>query len=249
MQRKRKAQTKTAIFPIVLAAVISIAAFLGVACLFFGDLFFSDDKMIEVELPYYEGLYESEIESREYIELERSYVFSDNVQKGRVISQSKRGKIKIPDGERYLLRLDISLGGETYTLPELRGLDIYEASGIIREMGCVPKTVFSESDEPSDSVLFTLPKANSPLKAGETVTMYIATKSAPRTVRVPDFYGCSLETLQERVESAGLSVGEIKYIYSEDFLPNSVIYQSVSKNCLVKQGEVIDFYVSKPSRE
>ncbi len=240
--RKNK---KRRLLPYILAALISGAVFAATVGFMAADLFFDAQDMMEIEIPVLEGKDESEVDLPESIELQRDYVFSESVAAGEVISQSKQGRVKVARGEKYPLRVSISLGRETRVLPDLRGLDIYEASGILREMGCIPKTVFSESDEPSDSVLFTIPAADTELAAGRTVTLYVATRSQPRTVRVPDFYGCSIDSLQERVESAGLALGKIEFIYSEDFLPNSVIYQSVGEGCLVKYGEKIDFYISK----
>lgn len=235
---------KRGLLPYALAAVISGFVFVSVSGFLFVDLFFKrEDKKI-LDVPSFVGESADNIASDE-IQFEQSYIFSDSVEKGRVISQSHKGKIKVANGEKYVLSITVSLGRRVNALPDLAGLDIYEASGIIREMGCIPKTVFCESDKTPDSVLFTLPKAKSELCAGDTVTIYVATRATPKTVRVPDFYGCSLQNLQSRVEDAGLSLGKIEFIYSEDFLPGVVVYQGTRKNCLVKQGEKVDFYISK----
>ena len=231
--------------PYVLAALITNLLLVGIVCFVFVNLFCDYGNAKEIDIPYYKGKSEDEILDADGVSYKKNYVFSDTVKKGIVISQSRHGRVKVSDGEDVLIKLDISLGRETHTLPELAGLDLYEASGIIREMGCVVKTVFSESDEEQDKVLFTLPKAQTELCAGDVVTLYVATKSAPKTVRVPDFYGCGLDYLESRVRDCGLTVGKIEFIYSEDFLPNTVVYQSVGKNCLVKTGEAVDFYVCR----
>lgn len=237
-------KNKGKLMPYVLTALLSAVVFVAVSVFLFADLFFVKDKMKVVDVPSFVGVNESDISNGEF-EIERAYVFSDNAERGTVISQSHKGRAKIPEGEKYTLKITVSLGRETHILPNLSGLDIYKASGIIREMGCVPKTVFSESEEQPDGVLFSLPKAGSELREGDVVTIYVAKRKSPKTVRVPDFYGCSLNNLQSQVEDVGLALGKIEFIYSEDFLPDTVIYQSVSKNCLVKQGEKIDFYISK----
>ncbi len=232
------------LLPYALAAVISVAVFFATAGFLFADLFFSKDDSKIIDVPSYVGMDEDSISFCE-IEIERSYSFSDTVAKGLVISQSRKGRVKVASGEKLVLGITVSLGKETHVLPELKGLDIYEASEIIRKMGCVPRTVFSESEERADSVLFTLPKPSSELYEGEVVTLYVATRTTPKTVRVPDFYGCSLNNLQSQVEDAGLTLGKIEFIYSEDFLPDTVVYQSVGKNCLVKNGASIDFYIAR----
>lgn len=237
-------KNKGKILPYFLAAFISGIIFIATAGFLFADLFFSKDEVRIVDIPSFVGMSEDDI-PREDIEFEKSYAFSDNVDKGIVIFQSRRGKVKIPVGEKLPLKITVSLGREAHILPELAGVDLYEASGIIREMGCVPRTVFSESEKAPDTVLYTLPAAGSELHKGDTVTVYVATRSAPRTVCVPDFYGCSLDNLQGQVEDAGLTLGKIEFIYSEDFLPNTVIYQSIGKGCLVKPGERVDFYISR----
>lgn len=235
---------KRGLGPYIWAVVISALVFFTTAGLLFADLFLQKDKADIIFVPSYVGMNENDISGDE-IEFEKIYAFSDTAKKGTVISQSRKGKIKIPSGEKLSLRITVSLGRKTHILPELAGLDMYEASGIIRGMGCVVKTVFSESEDEPDRVLFTLPKPNTEILSGDTVTIYVSSKSSPRSVRVPDFYGCSINNLQSMLEDAGLTLGKIEFIYSEDFLPDTVVYQSVGKGCLVKSGERIDFYVAR----
>ena len=234
--------------PYVLAALITNFLLVGIVLFAFLDLFCDYGNAREIDIPHYKGVSEAEILNIDGVSYKKNYVFSDTAKKGIVISQSQHGRVKVSDGDVVYVKLDISLGRETRALPDLAGLDLYEASGIIREMGCVVKTVFSESDEEQDKVLFTLPKAQTELYAGDVVTLYVATRSAPKTVRVPDFYGCGLDSLESQVSDAGLTVGKIEFIYSEDFLPNTVVYQSVGKNCLVKTGEAVDFYICRAPR-
>ena len=234
--------------PYILAALITNLLLVGIVLFAFLDLFCDYGNAREIDIPHYKGVSEAEILNIDGVSYKKNYVFSDTVKKGIVISQSQHGRVKAGSGDVVYVKLDISLGRETHALPDLAGLDLYEASGIIREMGCVVKTVFSESDKEQDKVLFTLPKAQTELYAGDVVTLYVATRSAPKTVRVPDFYGCGLDSLESQVKDAGLTVGKIEFIYSEDFLPNTVVYQSVGKNCLVKTGEAVDFYICRAPR-
>ena len=237
MQKKRRVLSALAIASAVL--------FFAATCLIFADLFFDKGDATEIEIPDYRGMLESEIAPTDKIELEISYVFSDKAESGRVISQSKKGKVKVPRGEKSGVILTVSIGKETAKLPDLRGLDIYEASAIIRGMGCAVKTRFSESDSRPDSVLFSIPEADTELAAGEEVILYVATRRAPVTVTVPDFYGCSLNNLERRVKESGLDLGKIEFIYGEDFLSDTVIYQSIGEGCIVGAGESVDFYVAR----
>ena len=236
---------KRGLKPYVLMAAVSFIIFISVSGFLFFDLFFDREKVTEIEIPNLVGIPDGDFPVDSRITVEKKYVFSDGAEKGIVISQSRRGRVKIRDGESVALEISVSLGKEKRILPDLCGLDIYEASGIIRELGCIPKTVFSESEKRADSVIFSLPRANSELHYGEVVTIYVAKRETGITVTVPDFYGCAMNDIQERVETAGLTVGKVEFIYSEDFLPNTVVYQSVGTGCLVKQGERVDLYVSR----
>ena len=226
-------------------AITSAVLFASVLCLVLADLFFDKGDATEIEIPDYRGTLESDIAPTVKIELEKSYSFSDKAERGVIISQSARGRVKVPRGEKYRVILNISLGRETRRLPDLRGLDLYEASAMLRGMGCTVKTRFSESDSRPDSVLFSIPEPEAELSEGDEVILYVATRSAPVTVRVPDFYGCSLDNLESRVRESGLDLGKIEFIYGEDFLPDTVIYQSIGEGCLVGMGVSVDFYVAK----
>ena len=228
----------------MIAAASSLVILILVVGFVFADLFLDGEKMQMIDIPSYVGMDESAVTLDE-LDVEREYVFSHDVARGVVISQSHTGTCKIQIGSKYPLKIRVSLGERTSTLPNLLGMDIYEASGIIRELGCIPKTVFSESDAEYDTVILSTPSAGAEVREGDTVTIYVARGKPSVTVRVPDFYGCSLANIEAQVESAGLSLGKIEFIYSEDFLPDTVVYQSVGKNCLVKEGESVDFYVSR----
>ena len=243
MQEKTK--NKDVLLPLTLAAAISVAVFLLIAYLLLFDLFFARSRMQEIDIPKYVGENEEDITEIPLVSFEKNYVFSNKVPSGVVISQSKIGKVKVEKNGEYPVRLTVSLGRETHKLPNLCGLDIYEASGILRQMGCTVKTQLSESEEKADTVLFSIPKADDTVRAGDEVILYVASRRMERTVTVPDFYGYDAEKLELRVNESGLSIGNIEFIYSEDFLPDTVIYQSVGKGCRVKMGESIDFYIAK----
>ncbi len=247
MQRKidiKRTENKAMIFPTVIAATIAVAAFLLVACLLCADLFFVREEMAVIDVPSYVGSDEMSIHGTDSIEIEKIYTFSDTEEEGIVISQSFSGKTKVAPNDRYRLKLTVSLGEEKREMPDLFGRDIYEASAILRKMGCVVKTILLESEHEADSVIMTVPEKSTELHRGETVTLYIATKSTPKVVCVPDFYGCDADSLRKRVEMSGLNLGKIELIYSEDFLPDRVIYQSTRAGCLVPYGETVDFYVA-----
>ncbi len=239
MQKKKGSRVLPAV------AAVSVLMLISVTCLILADLFLDRGNTVEIEIPEYRGMLESDIHETDNIEINKNYIFSDKAERGVVISQSKRGRVKTARGEKYSVTLNISLGRETHKLPDLRGLDLYEASAIVRGIGCTVRTQFSESDRRHDSVLFSIPEADNEMKAGEEVILYVAQRSTPSTVTVPDFYGCALNNLQSKVEESGLSLGKIEFIYGEDFLPNTVIYQSIGGGCLVSVGETVDFYVAK----
>jgi hypothetical protein len=117
----------------------------------------------------------SEIGEIDGIRIESEPIFSSDVPEGEVISQTPYGgaRRKVADGEKYTVRVTVSLGKETVSVPKLEGFGYTDAAAALRSMGAKIKIVSVYDDEKDhDVVLRTLPKAGERIGCGESVTLF-----------------------------------------------------------------------------
>ncbi|MEA2573134.1 MAG: eukaryotic-like serine/threonine-protein kinase, partial [Chloroflexia bacterium] len=102
----------------------------------------------------------------------------------------------------------VSRGPPPFKLPNLTNTDPNEARGVLESTG-LRVTMASEGSQtvPKGIVARTDPPADTSVKSGQAVTIYV---SLGRSQRVPDLRGTeNLELAQQRLEALGLSVGAV----------------------------------------
>jgi len=126
----------------------------------------------------------SSLELRPVVE----YEASTTVPEGTVIRTVPSAGIRIGKGEP--VRLIVSSGIQTFSLPDVRNLDLEEARELLRGRGLVVSDIV-ETYSPSlvaGTVMATTPDANAPVRPGDTVTITISNG----LVQVPSVVGLTV---------------------------------------------------------
>ena len=219
------------------------------ACLSFvvaDSLFGFSQKGGTVEtLPDYCGMREDDIAPPEWLSLQTEYRYDDSVSAGTVISQSPAGgtQRKVSGRRECNMTLTVSLGAERKEVPAVSGMDIREASALLRQHG------FSVCEEPvsggvEGNVQRTDPPAGSSLRAGEIVTVYVYAGENAETVTVPNFVGLSRGSALLQIYLNGLTAGEVTEEAST--APDgTVIRHSPAAGSLVRPGTKVRLVISK----
>lgn len=230
-------------------AAVSVVLTLLFALGAFAYLFLDRGEEREIiEIPSFVGLQMDELSVPEEILIEKELVFSDSVSEGEVISQLPlAGALrKLARGERYPVRLTVSMGKKTEAVPDLRHYKYSEAAAALRSLGAGIRIVsVYDSDAESDEVLRTSPEAGEAIHRGDRVTLFVARHHIRSSVRVPSLVGLRLEDAGRIAMSAGLTVGEIIYEYSEEYGEGAVIAQSAVTDSYVLYGTSVDLTVSR----
>ncbi|MDQ5825175.1 MAG: protein kinase [Chloroflexota bacterium] len=102
----------------------------------------------------------------------------------------------------------VSRGPPAFKLPNLTNTDPNEARGVLESTGLRVTIAYEGSDVvPKGIVTRTDPPADTSVKSGQAVTIYI---SLGRSQRVPELRGTeNLELAQQRLEALGLSIGSV----------------------------------------
>ena len=239
--RTGRCLTVVAVVSVVLALLFALGAF---AYLFLNR----EEERVIIEIPSFAGRQIDELDVPDEILIERELVFSNSVPEGEVISQFPlAGALrKLAEGERYSVRLTVSMGKETETVPDLKHYKYSEAAAALRSLGASIRIVsVYDSDAEADEVLRTSPEAGEVLRRGDRVTLFVARRHIKASVRVPSLAGLRLEDACLRAMSAGLTVGEITYEYSEKYGEGIVIAQSAVTDSYVLYGTKVDLTVSR----
>ena len=238
---------------IAVTAMISlfVAAFswVGVLCFFFVDF---SGGLKTIEIPDFVGLRFEDLVQAEGISIESEPVFSSDIPEGVVISQEPLGgaKRKIAEGESCTVRLIVSLGKETGSIPDLEKYKYTDAAAVLRTLGAKIRIVsIYDGAADSDTVLRTLPAAGERIEKGDRVTLFVSRKHARSAVCVRNFTGMPLDRAATEILSSGLSLGKVTEEWHIGATHGTVISQSIAEGSVVPYGSRIDIVVNKKVNE
>ncbi len=153
----------------------------------------------------------------------------------------------IPGRAKCALRLTVSTGADSLTLPDLTGTDARETTLMLRSHGVRVRTETVTRPDLSDGqVVETSPAAGTTVHAGEAVTLRVSRPATVRTVKVPDTVGMQLPYANAAMVLRGLRPGEAETCVSP--LPaGTVISQRPLAGTTVPAGTQATLIVSDGS--
>ncbi|MEV0384490.1 Stk1 family PASTA domain-containing Ser/Thr kinase [Nonomuraea sp. NPDC050643] len=133
---------------------------------------------------------------------------------------------------------------EYVKVPDLRGNDIALAEKDLTAMGLQARKAEGVNDEKvaEGLVLRTDPETGTELEKGKTVTL--VPSLGPKRVVVPNLAGMDGNAARAAIATAGLTVGSVKRIASQDVERDKVIRTSPQVGEKVKEGTKIGIFVS-----
>ena len=227
-------------------------ASLGVLSLVFGCIFayFSAELYggrEVMEIPSFVGKRFENVADVDGIRLESELVFSPDVPEGEIISQFPYAgaRRKVVRGEKCTVKLTVSAGKQENRLPSLEGYQYTSAAAVLRSMGAEIRilSVYDDEKEP-DVVLHTSPAAGTDIERGDVVTLFVSRRHIHGSVKVKRIVGLPIDEATTEILAQGLTLGEIKQEYSNEYCAGVVISQSVSEGSYVLYGSSVDLTVS-----
>ena len=134
---------------------------------------------------------------------------------------------------------------EKVPMKDLVGMEYRQARVLLTDMGLdlkITTETVSSDKYGADAVIETVPAADEPLVAGQTVILRVST--GPETVTVPTFTGQDIANAVQNAQDLGLTVGEITYDAFSFAPQGQVIEQSIKPTNEVPGGTKISFTVS-----
>ena len=179
-------------------------------------------------------------------------IFLIEVQGTRTTEQYQPGQIVEQDPaagrtrkSNLVIQVYVAAEPEKVPMKDLVGMEYRQARVLLTDMGLdlkITTETVSSDKYGADAVIETVPVADEPLVAGQTVILRVST--GPETVTVPTFTGQDIANAVQNAQDLGLTVGEITYDTFSFAPQGQVIEQSIKPTNEVPGGTKIRFTVS-----
>lgn len=179
-------------------------------------------------------------------------IFLIEVQGTRTTEEYQPGQIVEQDPaagrtrkSNLVIQVYVAAEPEKVPMKDLVGMEYRQARVLLTDMGLdlkITTETVSSDKYGADAVIETIPAADEPLVAGQTVILRVST--GPETVTVPTFTGQDIANAVQNAQDLGLTVGEITYDAFSFAPQGQVIEQSIKPTDEVPGGTKISFTVS-----
>lgn len=204
-----------------------------------------------VEVPYLEGYTYSEALVAKYKDFKIRLMpkeYGDYAQ-DQIIKQEPMGGEKVQRGSDIWITVSMGPEPPEINLDNVVGADAQEACDLLESKGF--KTLKKKESSyiyETGQVTRTDPAAGTPLKAGETVYVYISTGKEVVTAPMPNVIGLEVDRAMELMAQLGFN--NVRYEEVESQKPaGQVIYQSVEKNTDADVTAEVIIHFSKGPQE
>lgn len=179
-------------------------------------------------------------------------IFLIEVQGTRTTEEYQPGQIVEQDPaagrtrkSNLVIQVYVAAEPEKVPMKDLVGMEYRQARVLLTDMGLdlkITTETVSSDKYGADAVIETVPAADEPLVAGQTVILRVST--GPETVTVPSFTGQDIANAVQNAQDLGLTVGEITYDTFSFAPQGQVIEQTIKPTDEVPGGTKISFTVS-----
>ena len=168
---------------------------------------------------------------------------TEEYQPGQIVEQAPAaGRTR---KSNLVIQVYVAAEPEKVPMKDLVGMEYRQARVLLTDMGLdlkITTETVSSDKYGADAVIETVPAADEPLVAGQTVILRVST--GPETVTVPTFTGQDIANAVQNAQDLGLTVGEITYDTFSFAPQGQVIEQSIKPTSEVPGGTKISFTVS-----
>ena len=176
------------------------------------------------------------------------YEESDSVAEGVVISTDVSVGAQIDKGSK--VTLTASAGTQGVEVPNVVGLTFDEANTQLVSKGFLVNKTEDYSDTiEAGRVIAQTPADGNKAPKGSVITVTVSLGKEDTKIRVPNLIGLSEQDGTVEASEAGLTVGSVTHIYSDEVGEGMICYQSYSHGSYVDQGTSIDIKVSQGAQK
>lgn len=162
----------------------------------------------------------------------RSEMSHPGAPEGAVVAQSPLpGQFARPGAP---VEVTLSLGPETRSVPDLRGLSDRQASIVLERLGFRTSVDTVQGELERGRVMATRPASGSEVEIPHQVTVLVS--RGPRVADVPELVGLHVDDVPARLRERGFRLGEVTYDPEAFAAPGRVIGQSPAPGYSLRAG-------------
>lgn len=170
-------------------------------------------------------------------------VVSEDVEKGKIVSQDPEAGTEIKTGSTIKVNISIGLGDGS--VPDLTGKMDNELESNLKAAGFKLGNVTTRpSDKPEGTVIDQDPKPGTKAEKGTTINVVVSDGSKAKAI-MPFVTGMTLNEASSAILNAGLTVGTVTYDYSNTYASGEVMWQQYEGNAQKERGTSVKLIVSK----
>ena len=145
-----------------------------------------------------------------------------------VLNMAPRPFTKIKEGRT--IKLTVSGDKEKIIVDNYINKSLKSSIISIEKLGLELDTVIYEYNEDilKNYITSQYPKKGKILQTNDNITFVVSLGTPPNHYIVPDVINMNLTKAKETISKSGLRIGNIEYIYNEEYLYNTVISQSIA---------------------
>ena len=236
----KKHKVISSIVGLILLFAISLGATIGIS---------NSTRPKDVQIPNLVGKTVDEakqiLEENKLIYVEDGTEYSTEYEEGQIISQNPTYVENRNIKQNTEVKVVVSLGIETTTVPKLKGLTKDEAEETA-EKSKIKLNIVEETSKTVEAGIIIKQDTDEgeTVNAGDTVTVYLSIGTGIKQVAVTSVFGRDEATAKQILESAGLVV---QVEYDEDSTKDNgvVLRQSIDSGTTVDEGTTIVITVNK----
>ena len=168
-------------------------------------------------------------------------VESDDVEEGRVVSQTPAANENLAKGSQ--VTIEVSAGSGRIVIPDVAGQSAGTARGNLQRAGFtnIQERQQSSAEVAAGNVIGTDPGANAEAAPGDQITLIVS--SGAERVTVPSVQGLSEQNARSAIEGAGLTPRVETQTVPNQNQDGVVITQSPSANQQANRGDTVTIFV------
>lgn len=173
------------------------------------------------------------------------YDYDSVIPEKRIISQLPIAGTRVKIGKK--IHLTVSKGPESLFVPDLTNLNLQQAEASLKSMDMVlgeVTYVYNEQYE-KNIIISNIPTPNTPVNHKTAINVVVSKGVKPEFIIVPNLTGKSQEDAAIIIKNAGLVLGSITEGTNSDFVPQSVIDQSIMPGREVFWGDTIHLVINR----
>ncbi len=249
--KKDKKDSKSHIIPVLLGITVTFIVAL-VFIILFAVKFFTTG-VDEISLPDFVGKTQDEIVSDE--EYKENFLFkieqeyNSEFDAGYICAQTPEGGESVKKGAS--VTLTVSLGEKRVSFPDVYEKSLIQAKAILEEAGFDPNAITIEyepsADVEAEFITRTTPLAKQDVPLDSAVTLYVSSGPPEDLVKLPSLVNLSKDSVEGKLNYAGLELGETTEEFSNTVPAGYVIKTDPDPAATpeVGRGTKVNIVVSK----